>query len=202
MENRRLGLLGGTFDPVHNGHMDLARVALETLALDGLLFIPAPSPPHKEGRPITSFAHRLRMVELAIAGCDRLSVSDLEARRAGKSYTYDTLCALRAAYPEYALYFLTGADALQAFTSWHRWQDILDLCTVVVTTRPGFPFVLPEELANEAKKRRGGFLLLDKEAVAISATELRRAIGAGGDWQRLVPPAVARYIEENHLYRG
>lgn len=202
MGSSRLGILGGTFDPVHNGHLDLARAAVAELALSELLFIPAPMPPHKNGVKITDFTHRYRMVQLAIKGCAQFAASDMENRREGKSYTYDTLTILKEQMPERELYFLTGADALQGFMNWYRWQDILDLCTVVVTTRPGFAFAAPPELLHEAARRQGGLLLLDKEAVDISATALREAIASGTGWQQQLPAAVAQYIIANNLYRG
>ena len=104
--------------------------------------------------------------------------------------------------PDRELFFLTGADALEGFTHWYRWQEILDLCTLVVTSRPGFDFQVPEELESEAARRQNGFLLLEKEEVDISATELRQAIADGSPWQQWVPKAVAEYIQTNHLYRG
>lgn len=198
----KLGILGGTFDPVHNGHLALAEAVMRDLELDELLFIPAPTPPHKEGRAITPFAQRYDMVQLAIDGRPHFWLSDMEAKRAGKSYTYDTLTAISAQAPAYELYFLTGADALEGFTHWYRWQEILDLCTLVVTTRPGFAFSMPEELAAEARRRQKGVLLLEKDEVDISATKLREAITLGVAWQQWVPEAVADYIQANHLYRG
>ncbi len=198
----KLGILGGTFDPVHNGHLALAEAAVKALKLDELLFIPAPAPPHKNGRVITPFAQRYDMVRLAINGRAYFQLSDLEARRQGKSYTYDTLKVLKEQAPARKLFFLTGADALEGFTHWYRWQEILDLCTLVVTTRPGFDFQAPKELEREASRRQNGFLLLEKEAVDISATKLREAIADGSPWRQWVPEAVAEYIQTNHLYRG
>ena len=198
----KLGLLGGTFDPVHNGHIALAEAGMTELGLDELLFIPAPAPPHKSGRVITPFAQRYAMVQLAIAGRPNFWLSDLEAKRTGKSYTYDTLKTLKDQTPQCELYFLTGADALEGFTHWYRWQDILDLCTLVVTTRPGFAFETPKELAAESLKRQRGVLLLEKDEVDISATKLRESIALGAAWQQWVPKAVAEYIQTNHLYRG
>ena len=194
--------MGGTFDPVHNGHLALAKDALEELGLDDVLFIPAPAPPHKMGRTITPFAQRYEMVRLAIDGRARFALSDMEAHRQGQSYTYDTLLALKAQAPQKELYFLTGADALAGFTHWYRWQDILDLCTLVVTMRPGFAFKAPPELAQEAARRQKGLLLLKKDEVDISATMLRQAVALGRPWRQWVPEAVAEYIIANHLYRG
>ena len=198
----KLGILGGTFDPVHNGHLALAEEAMQALWLDELLFIPAPAPPHKNGRVLTPFAQRYEMVRLAISGRAYFKLSDLEARRQGQSYTYDTLKVLKEQMPDRELFFLTGADALEGFTHWYRWQEILDLCTLVVTSRPGIDFQVPEELESEAARRQNGFLLLEKEEVDISATELRQAIADGSPWQQWVPKAVAEYIQTNHLYRG
>ena len=198
----KLGILGGTFDPVHNGHLALAEAAMQQLELEELLFIPAPAPPHKDGRAITAFAQRYEMVQLAIAGRPHFWLSDLEAKRAGKSYTYDTLQTIKTHAPQCELFFLTGADALEGFSHWYRWQEILDLCTLVVTTRPGFAFETPKELAAEARRRQKGVLLLEKDEVDISATKLREAIAQGKAWQQWVPQAVAEYIQANHLYRG
>lgn len=202
LKDCKLGILGGTFDPVHNGHLALAEAAMQELELDELLFIPAPTPPHKDGRAITPFAQRYAMVQLAIAGRPHFWLSDLEAKRSGKSYTYDTLRSIKTHAPQCELFFLTGADALEGFTHWYRWQEILDLCTLVVTTRPGFAFEAPEELAAEARRRQKGLLLLEKDEVDISATKLRKAIAQGAVWQQWVPQKVAEYIQANHLYRG
>lgn len=201
-EGAKLGILGGTFDPVHNGHLALADDMQKRLALDEVIFIPARLPPHKTEREITDFAHRYAMVQLAIQDYAHFTLSDLEAKRPGKSYTYDTLLTLKAAYPACTLYFLTGADALVGFTTWHRWRDILDMCTVVVTTRPGFVFKPPAELVDEVDKRQKGLLLLEKEEVDISATKLREAIADSKPWRQWLPPAVANYIQTHHLYRG
>jgi nicotinate-nucleotide adenylyltransferase len=133
------GLFGGTFDPVHFGHLRAAQELAAILGLERVIFLPAGEPPHKTSRDITPFEHRLRMVRLAIAGNDRFDVSDLESRRRGKSYSVDTVRSFLAAPdspPE--LYFITGQDAFDAIATWRQWEDLLGLCHFAVMTRPGY----------------------------------------------------------------
>ncbi|MFN2257812.1 MAG: nicotinate-nucleotide adenylyltransferase [Desulfuromonadaceae bacterium] len=134
-----IGIIGGTFDPVHYGHLEIAREMRTRFALDKVIFMPAPSPPHKDAREISTFEHRYAMVACAIRTENHFSVSDLEAKRSGRSYTVDTLQRLRAIYPEAGFYFLMGMDSFADLTSWKEYPRLFELSNIVVAQRPGMP---------------------------------------------------------------
>jgi len=193
----RVGLLGGTFDPVHLGHLIAARIAQEAVGLDEVLFVPAAQPRLKTRPPVASGAQRLEMVRLAVDPHDGFSVSDVEIRRAGPSYTVDTLEALA---PGRKLFLLVGTDALNQLGSWHRRERVLKLCDPVAIVRPGaagLDFDALEEVAvgaSEAVRQVGGPLL------DVSSTEVRRRAGDGLSIAGLVPEPVEQYIRDHGLY--
>lgn len=211
------GLFGGTFDPVHTGHLRAAEELAETLELDSVIFIPAAVPPHKTDRDITPFEHRLAMTRLAAAGNDRFSVSDIEAHREGKSYSIDTVRHFLAAgdrRPE--LFFITGQDAFNAITTWRDWKMLLDLCHFAVMTRPGYSNgglqeILPADVAATYKRgeRYEGFINPQGKGVFfrkttfvdISASDIRKRVASGRSIRYLTPDPVIRYIEAKQLYR-
>lgn len=186
---RKIGILGGTFDPVHLGHLRLAEECRRKLELEEVWFIPAPHPPHKNGE-IAPYEKRRRWLELALAERGWARISDIELTFAGKSYTYQTLLALHAQEPDVRFYFLTGADSLTTLTSWYRWEDILDLCCFVATTRPGYPIEIPEPLRSEAARRRGGVLCLEIDALDISSTAVRERLLLRQPVDDLLPRAI------------
>lgn len=198
----RIGILGGTFDPIHFGHLSLARAAQERLNLDKIVFMPAFLPPHKTMCSTTDYALRYQMTALAIKDEEDFLLSDLERRLGGQSFTYDTLRTFKEICPACQLFFLTGADALKGLDKWYRWQEILDLAQLVVTNRPGFAFIMSEKIKDAAQKSRRGILLLSFDAEDISSTELRALVKTHGLWQSMVPEAVADFILSNHLYEG
>jgi len=136
---QRIGIIGGTFDPIHCGHLQIAREMRTRFALDQVIFMPAPSPPHKETRDISAYQHRYAMVSKGIRGEKNFSVSDLEAQRSGRSYTVDTLERLHAIYPKTAFYFLMGMDSFENLTSWKKYPRLFALSNIVVAQRPGLP---------------------------------------------------------------
>lgn len=199
---QRIGILGGTFDPIHNGHLKLAQEAMSKLSLGKVIFMPAFVPPHKANQPTAHFADRFAMVKAAVDDSSAFAVSDLEYRRGGQSYTYDTLVLLNAQYPNCQWFFLTGADVLTSFNKWYRWQEILDLATLVITTRPGF-YLDRSDILDEAMHtihKKALFLTIDAED--ISSTAIRRLIAEGKPWQSFLPKAVTNYIIGHHLYGG
>ena len=210
----KLGVLGGTFDPIHLAHLRLAEELREALALDRVVLVPAGDPPLKPG--VTPARHRLEMVRRACASNPGLEVDDLEIRRAGPSYTVDTLAALRAQRPGVELWFLLGADALADLAAWHEPARLLELANFAVATRPGYvrPLreLLPRALAGPFRDAtlggRPGLLHANGNQLRavpftpleISAREIRRRAAAGESIRYLVHDDVREYIAKHHLY--
>jgi nicotinate-nucleotide adenylyltransferase len=212
-----IGVLGGTFDPVHFAHLRLAEEIAEGFALSRVLLIPAAVPPHRD-RPGASATHRLTMLRLAAEGNPRFSVDDRELRRTGASYTCDTLRELRDEHGRRPLCLLMGADAFVLLATWHRWAEILDLAHLVVARRPGYPLeqlaaALPAALKDEYLRRytpdretlarapAGRIYTHELTALDVSATALRRLIVSGSSLRYLLPDAVIAYIHEHGLYK-
>ena len=193
---RRIGLLGGTFDPVHYGHLRLAEQCREKLQLEEVWFIPAFLPPHKDWA-ISPYEKRRRWLEQVLAGADWCRILDIEKEREGKSYTYHTLKALHKQQPDCEFYFLTGADSLEKLDTWYHWEDILDLCHFVATSRPGYSGGIPEKLKKEARKRKGGILCLEIDALNISSTEVREKIALRQDISQLVPAEIISEVGDS-----
>ena len=185
-----IGLFGGSFDPVHHGHLIVARVAQETLGLDELRFLPAREQPFKRGLHAAPAADRAVMLELAIAGSPGFGLERAELDRPGPSYTVDTLEALRAQEPAARLTLLLGADAAAELSAWHRAADLPKLARIVVFGRPGTPIPASPLIAGS----------IEVPAVDISATEIRRRAGAGLPVRYWVPDAVAEYMVRHRLY--
>jgi nicotinate-nucleotide adenylyltransferase len=199
-----IGMLGGTFDPIHAGHLALARVALDQLRLDRILFVPAGRPPHKRGRPITSAADRLAMVELAIAGEPRFAVSRIEIDRPGPSYTADTVEALMAG-PDGdrppKLTVILSAESFADLPSWHEPARLLRIARIAVAPRPGHPPPTTAWLAQRLPGFAHRIDVLEGPHLDISASDIRARVAAGRPIHGLVTPPVAAYIEAHHLYR-
>lgn len=211
----RVGVLGGTFDPIHWGHLRAAEVAREALALDEVLFVPAASPPHKVEPRVTEAEHRLAMVERALEGEGRFSLSTVEIDRDGPSYTIDTLRELGEERPEARLFFVVGTDAFAEIRTWMRWRELLERHDFVVHERPGAPLegvrdVLPAELQarlvdlseDESGRERKGtsIFLLRRAMLDVSSTEIRRLVERGRSIRFLVPATVEAYIRQHRLY--
>ena len=211
------GLFGGTFDPVHFGHLRAAQELIELLHLDRVVFIPAALPPHKTARVITPFEHRSQMVRLAIAGNDQFSFSDVENLRPGKSYSIDTVrYFLDSRDKSLELFFITGQDAFDAITTWREWEKLLSLCHFAVMTRPGYDnkgltHILPAELAarfvydeqNEIYKDPQGCSVYFRKTtfLDISSSDIRERIQEGQSIRYLMPDNVIRYIASTGLYK-
>ena len=215
MALRRVGIYGGTFDPVHNGHLEVARRVLEFFELDQVVFVPACVPPHKRNASITSAFHRFAMVALATAADQRLLVSTIELDAPDRPYAVDTVARMRD--ERRRLFFIIGADSWSEITTWHEWQRLVGMCDLIVVTRPGYVaepktdnFVdvrgmegrsVIELIESEANPR---VFLTDVAMVDVAATEIRSAVRAG-DFEKLqtkVPPSVAAYIEKHGLYKN
>lgn len=191
----RIGLFGGTFDPPHVAHLALASAALDALQLDAVRWIPAGAPWQKT-RPVTPAAQREAMVRLAIDGEPRFMLDRCEVERAGPSYTLDTVRQFVKAEPDGQWFLIIGADQYAGLHTWRDWQVLLGLVTLAVANRPGpMPPVNPEVL-------RFPHRVVPLPMLDISATEIRARVAAGLPIDSMVPPAVARYIETNRLYRS
>jgi len=192
---RRVGLFGGTFDPVHQAHVALAHAALDALQLDEVRWVPTGESWHKDCTT-TPAGHREAMLRLAIAGEPRFSLSRIEIERAGPSYTLDTVRELAAAEPAIEWVLLIGGDQYAALHGWRDWRTLLSLVTLAVANRPG-PARPPDPEVQGHPHRVVPLPMLD-----ISSTEIRRRVSVGADISQLVPPQVARYIETHRLYRS
>ncbi len=196
----KMGVLGGTFDPIHLGHLAAAESAIECADLDEVVFVPTGNPPHRS-RAVASDEQRLAMCELATIAEPRFAVSDVELKREGPSYTVDTLLALRGANPHAEMYLVLGWDAASLFRSWHQPAEVLALAPIIVVTRPGRAVPTAAELAA-AGIDPARAILCTVPTPAVSASEIRRAVAAGESIAGKVPAAVERYIASHHLYRG
>ena len=193
----RFGIYGGTFNPIHNGHLHLIRAACAQLSFDRLLVVPANIPPHKAATDLASNRDRLEMARLATAGMPGVWVSDIELRARGKSYTILTLERLRALFPECRFTLLMGADMLESFARWHRWQDILKLADIAAFARnEGEESLLERKAALIGRAR-----VVRVEPLPLSSTLVREKVRRGEDISGLVPEPVAAYIYEKGLYR-
>ena len=190
---RRIGLLGGTFDPVHNAHLALARIALDTLVLDELRWVPAGTPWQK-ARVITKAKHRVAMLQLALAGEPRFTLERCELERTGPSYTLDTVRELQQREPGATWFLVIGQDQYANLPTWHGWQELLPLVTLAVAARPGAAQPTDTRLQGLAHR------VLPLPAMNIAASALRQCAAGGQSITGMVPPAVARYIDQHALY--
>jgi nicotinate-nucleotide adenylyltransferase len=197
----RIGILGGTFDPPHVGHLWLASLAADTMHLDRVIFMPAAQPPHKHGRRISPIVDRLLMTRLAITGNDRFELSTLEVGRAGPSYTVDSVEELLRTYDDAALFLIMSADSLAQIDSWHEPDRLLSLVEWVVGPRPGTPTPDPSQLRLRFGDAVDRIHLVDGPSLDVSATEVRKRVAAGRTIRYLVPQAVEELIAERGLYR-
>ncbi|MDP1648614.1 MAG: nicotinate-nucleotide adenylyltransferase [Rubrivivax sp.] len=192
---RRVGLFGGSFDPVHDAHVALARAALAELQLDEVRWIPA-GQAWQKSRPLTDAVHREAMLRLAIHGEPHFVLDRIETERPGPSYTLDTVRTLAAAQPGTQWFLIIGHDQYAGLHTWSGWQQLLGLVTLAVANRPGEVREVHEDV------RRFAHQVVPLPMLDISATAVRERVAAGEDISKLVPPAVARYIDSHRLYRA
>jgi nicotinate-nucleotide adenylyltransferase len=211
----RIGIFGGTFNPIHLGHLRSAEEVREAQQLDRILFIPSASPPHKQHRDVAPARHRLALVRLAIAGNPKFDASDIEIRRPGRSYSVDTLHALRDIHPQVAFTFILGLDAFREISTWMRYRRLFELCDMVVTSRPSFartalPALIPIAARGEfcyrpkrkvLEHRSGHTIVFQRVSdLAISASDIRARYRRGESIRYLIPHNVEKYIVRHKLY--
>ena len=213
---RRVAIYGGTFDPVHNGHVEVARQVLKLFELDEVIFVPACVPPHKRNANITSAFHRFAMLALATEADQRLLVSTLELDAPERPYAIDT--AARMKVEGERLFFLVGADSWSEITTWYQWQNLLTMCDLIVCTRPGYVIdsqpgidvvdirgMKEQSVADLLSRDTGPQVFVTAAAmVDVSATKIRAAVESDSRelLAAMVPPAVANYIEKYGLYKN
>ncbi len=198
----KLGILGGSFDPVHNGHLLMAQYGLEQLGLDRVIFLPAFYPPHKLENKLSSFEHRIKMLELSFDDCEDFEVSTLESMRSGPSYTYDSLQLFTKKYPNAELYFLIGADSLMSLERWYRGEDLLKEFSFAVAPRPGKSREEIMLIIDRLKENYGAKIyLLNSPYVEISSTLIRSRRKVDKSIRYHLPEAVEAYIYEEMLYQ-
>lgn len=201
-KKKRLGIMGGTFDPIHYGHLVAAEMARVEFGLDKVLFIPTGTPPHKQGREISAAEMRFEMVRLAVEDNPYFEASRLEIERGGFSYTVDTLKTLQEKFMDCELYFITGADALREIFTWHEPQKIFSMAYVIGVTRPGFETVdFLNKTWQEHPETSGRIKFFEVPALAISSTDIRARARRGEPVRYLLPESVRSFIEKNQLYR-
>jgi nicotinate-nucleotide adenylyltransferase len=217
--NPKIGILGGTFNPIHYGHLAAAEEVKNRLALDKVLIIPSFIPPHKQDSEIPAAVERLEMVRLAVQGNPVFEPSDIEIKRGGRSYTIDTIEELRRVYPRADLYFITGLDSFLDIQTWNRWQELMSLCSFVVLSRPGYRFAdlgridfmktaradlagLDSGSCVRSAVQSGAFpLFLEMIPLYdISSTDIRSRVKEGKSIKYLLPDAVETYIIKNKFY--
>lgn len=193
----RLGLFGGTFDPIHVGHLILAEQCREACALDKVWFVVANEPPHKRGLKRTAVHHRLEMARLGVAGHPGFAVSEIEAERTGPSYSVDTLAQIQAEQPGDELFFLIGGDSLVDLPTWREPERIASMASIVVVNRPGASAEIPD-LGPDARP----FEFVTIPPIGVSSSDLRSRLAEGRSVRYMVPSAVGAYIEAHGLYRS
>jgi nicotinate-nucleotide adenylyltransferase len=204
---RSLGILGGTFNPPHLGHLAVARHALEELGLDRVLLVPVHTPPHKPGEEDPGPAHRLRMCELSVGGEERVAVCPLEIERGGPSYTVDTLSAIHASHPGAQLTFIVGADTASTLAAWREPAKLLELADLAVAARTGSARrevldTVTRLTSPAGRPATARVRFLEMPVIAISSSSARRRAAAAEPIEDLVGPAIAAYIAEHGLYRS
>lgn len=205
---RRIGVMGGTFDPIHNGHLVAGSEVAHRFGLDEVIFVPTGRPWQKEStdqgaasRRVTAAEHRYLMTVIATASNPHFTVSRVDVDREGLTYTVDTLRDLRREYPDDELFFITGADALETILTWQNWEEAFELANFIGVSRPGYALDATHLAEHLATKPRHALQMMEIPALAISSTDCRRRAADGRPVWYLVPDGVVQYISKHGLYR-
>lgn len=194
---KKIGIFGGTFNPIHSAHLVIAEAAAEQFGLENIMFLPNASPPHKVCESMASEDLRLEMTKAAISGNDKFFVSDYEIKNGGLSYTVDTLEHFKSIYDE--IYFIIGGDSIRDFPTWYRPEEIAKLCTLIVYPRDGLD--TDYYIKNAEKLFSANVKKLVSPRIDISSSDIRQRVNGGKSVRYLVPESVRKIIEENNLYR-
>lgn len=199
----KIGIMGGTFDPIHNGHLLLGKQAYQEYHLDEIWYMPSGEPPHKKGHRITQSAHRCAMVRLAVEDEPGMHLSEFETMRSGTTYTAQTLETLRQEYPEHEFFFIMGADSLYEMENWYYPEQVLSMACVLVAERKYDKRhrSMDEQIRYLQEKLGGHILRLHCQEMDIASEQIRKMVSDGVAVDSLVPSKVAAYIKENHLYQ-
>lgn len=189
---QRIGILGGTFNPIHIGHLMIAQMVLEKYGLDKVIFIPCFLPPHKSGRNVIEAKHRLRMTRLGVRGNPHFEVSAFEIEQGGKSYSINTLRYLQGRYPDARFFFIIGSDHIARLHTWRRIKEVLEMVSFIAVYRPGFK-PIPSRIPVKSMIIPG---------VHTSSSDIRRRLASGKTVKHLIPENVSRYIQKYRLYQG
>jgi len=192
--SKSIGLLGGTFNPVHKGHVSIVKSFLESSYIDEIWILLTPSPPHKKQDNLITYHERLKMLKRAFSEMDNVSVSDIETKLSKPSYTVQTVEFFKKKYPDINFFICMGEDSLVHFESWYRWEDIIRQCHLLVASRPEFNF------NNGEEKLKNAATFIPHKPVHISSSKLRKKICNGESIDQWVPEPVTRYIKDNNLY--
>lgn len=196
----RIGILGGTFDPPHTGHLILAQHAVDAIGLSRLLFVPAANPPHKQQETKTPVEHRLAMLDCATADNPQFGISRVDVDRTGPHYSVDMVRLLQEQYPQAELYFVMGGDSLRDLPKWNRPQELIQLCRIAVMRRP--QSVISRDMHHDTLPELADRLtIVDSPLIDISSTAIVARCAAGYSIRYLVPDAVIAYIKQHQLYR-
>lgn len=194
-DSQGIGLLGGSFDPVHNGHVSICRSYLNSKYVDRLFVVLTPEPPHKEDRELTAYSHRFKMLKLALGNFENLIISDIEQRLPKPSYTVNTVEHFKNKFPGHDLYLCIGEDSFLHFTNWYKWQQIIEKCMLLVAGRPNSgDRELPKKLRSQAR-------FIKHEEVEISSSNIREKLRNGEKVNQYLPVKVRDYIKNHQLYR-
>lgn len=199
---KKIGIFGGTFDPIHYGHLTIGQLALETCQLDELYFVPAGHPPHKDANDVTDTLHRYQMVMMALAPYSQFRICDYEIKKSTPSYTLHLLMYFREQFPEDDLYLVMGADSFRELELWYRYKELLSLTHLVVMNREGGDVLSLEERARRyINNYQASITLITGIRLDVSSSMLRRMVQDHLPIKHLLPEGVARYIEKERLYQ-
>ncbi|MBQ7799699.1 MAG: nicotinate (nicotinamide) nucleotide adenylyltransferase [Oscillospiraceae bacterium] len=198
----KIGVFGGTFNPIHNGHIRLAELYHKELTLDKIIVIPTNIPPHKSAENVVSSADRLSMLNLAFEQYPYVEISDIELNMSGKSYTVNTISALKEIYPNDDLYLIVGGDMFLCFESWREYKKILSMCTLCSAPREVGEYKVLKEYQNKLDPELNCTVILNTEALVLSSSEIREKLNSDTDLDNFLPKKVLEYINQKGLYKN